>query len=356
MNTRVGLLFGGKSMAHNDSIDTAFRVMKELVNENFDLVPIYLSKDNVFYWDASFVKREIFDDIDTILPNLIPISIVKDKQRFSLNMKTNYLFNRKVDTIDIALLCIHDLSGEEVALQGYLEMLGLPYGGGLIVSNAIGQDRIFSRQILRANSIEVVPWLWEYSERVAFDMASFVNQIKKLGYPVMVQTAKVGMSLKSRNVFNAKEAVVIIEQLLKHTEKVVVDKQMGKYQEFSCAYLGNRNYEKTSAIAKYSEENLLEDGVAQKEEVNQRRCEVVDVSEELQEELHILTIKICRLLDLQGVVKIDYYVSNDEKKILVKEINAFPSCFACKMFEAKGISLKEIIRVLLQNAILLENK
>ena len=357
MKTRVGLFFNGSANKHDDSFDLAFRLMAELPSEKVELVPIYLSSDNLLYHDFSFSKKETFNSIDQLLPKLKPVSIIRDEQRFSLMVNYNKYFSRKIETIDVGFLCLKAADNFLVGLQGYFQLIGLPYTGTSVEGTILGYDRVWYRQLLNKSNVEVVDFIWDYSENIVNDINEFANKIKKLGLPCTIDIAN-ATTISGQKVIHTKDVVPVLESVIGYGEKIIVDKELSRYQEFSCAYLGNRNYEKTSAIAKYAEEKEMDTSriidysvELDNSEMEKRRWNVVDVSKQLAEDLKYLTMKVCRLLDLQGVVRITFIVSNDEKNIKVKDIDILPSGLAFMMFEKQGINVNEIARVLLQNAI-----
>ena len=357
MKTRVGLFFNGDINKHDDSFDLAFRLMAELPSEKIDLVPIYLSNDNMLYHDLSFSKKETFSIIEELLPKLKPVSIVKDEQRFSLLINYNKYLSRKIETIDVGFVCLKSTDSFQIGLQGYFELIGLPYTGTSVQGSVLGRDKVWYRQLLKENGIEVVDFIWDYSENIISDINEFANKIKKLGLPCTIDRSN-ATAISGQKVLHTKDVLPALESVLGYKEKVIVDKELSKYQEFSCTYLGNRNYEKTSAIAKYAEEKEMDTSKIidysielDNSEMEKRRWNVVEVSKQLAEDLKYLTMKVCRLLGLQGVIRITFCVSSDEKNIMVKDIDILPSSLAFMMFEKQGINVNEIVRVLLQNAI-----
>ena len=357
MKTRVGLFFSGNTSKLDESFDLAFRLMSDLSSEKIELVPVYLSKDNRFYYDASFNKKDTFDNIDEFLLKLNPVSIVAENQRFSLMVNHNKYFSKKVETIDVGFNCVRTTDNFQVALQGYFELIGLPYTGCKVEGTVLGLDRVWCLQLLKENKVDIIDFIWDYSENIINEISEFTNRVKKLGLPCVMESVSDTITKKPIRIVHVKDIQPALEKVLGYSSKVVVEKEFSKCQEFSCAYLGNRNYEKTSAIAKYAEEKEMDTKTIDYSidldniEMERRRWNVVDVSKRLTEELKYLTVKICRLLKLQGVVRITFYVSNDEKSIYVKEIDIFPSSLVLMMFEKQGISLNEIVKVLLQNAI-----
>jgi len=86
------------------------------------------------------------------------ISLVNEENKFFL--KSEKLFkNKRVAQIDVALCVVHGTNIEDGALAGYLEMVNIPYTSSNIVGSAIGQDKVFMKQILQANNLPVVEYV-----------------------------------------------------------------------------------------------------------------------------------------------------------------------------------------------------
>ena len=84
MKTRVGVFFGGQSVEHEISILTAMQVMHAFDSEKYDIVPVYVSKDGLFYSDSRFKELDTFKDLTKALDKLTPVQLIRQDQRFAL--------------------------------------------------------------------------------------------------------------------------------------------------------------------------------------------------------------------------------------------------------------------------------
>lgn len=137
MKIKVGVFFGGKSVEHEVSIITALQAIENIDKEKYDIIPIYISKDNKMYCGELVDKIEQYKDIENIITKSCQVTLVQKDNKVVL-LKCNKKFYEKniYDYIDIAFPIVHGTNVEDGTLQGYLKMFNIPYVGSDIISSA----------------------------------------------------------------------------------------------------------------------------------------------------------------------------------------------------------------------------
>ena len=137
MKINVGVFFGGKSVEHEVSIITALQAIENIDKEKYDIIPIYISKDNKMYCGELVDKIEQYKDIDNVITKSCQVTLVQKDNKVVL-LKCNKKFYEKniYDYIDIAFPIVHGTNVEDGTLQGYLKMFNIPYVGSDIISSA----------------------------------------------------------------------------------------------------------------------------------------------------------------------------------------------------------------------------
>ena len=90
---------------------------------------------------------------------------------------------------------MHGTFGEDGTLQGYLETIGVPYVGCEVKAAAVGQDKIFMKDILKANNLPVNKYIWFYASEFETNKEKILKEVAKLQYPVIIKPATLGSSV-----------------------------------------------------------------------------------------------------------------------------------------------------------------
>ena len=106
MKIKVGVIFGGCTVEHEVSIISAVQAMNNIDEEKYDVVPIYISKDRIWYTGALLKDIEIYKDLDLLKRYATQVTLCKKNNEFYL-IKTNGLFNKEVEQIDISFPIVH---------------------------------------------------------------------------------------------------------------------------------------------------------------------------------------------------------------------------------------------------------
>ena len=353
MKTRVGVFFGGQSVEHEISILTALQVMHAFDTEKYDVVPVYVAKNGLFYSDSRFKNIEVFKDLNCALDKLSSVQLIKQDQRFAL-VCTKYKFVQKVvDVIDVAFNCFHGTNGEDGSFAGYCQMLGLPYTGSSLDGAVIGQDKVLMRNMLQANKIPICPWIWRYRYEYETDKKEILSKVKRLGYPVIVKPATLGSSIGIsvvEDVTKMDEAIALAGQ---YSDKIVIEKKIVNMREFNCAYLGNIENVTISGIeevvvdhAMLTYEDKYEDHMKYD---SKKRILPAELDSELVDQIKYLTVKTCRRLHLSGVIRVDFLMDVDKNQVYVNEVNTIPGSLAYYLFESEGVSFTRLLNMMMDD-------
>ena len=114
MKIKVGVFFGGKSVEHEVSIITALQAIENIDKDKYDIIPIYISKDNKMYCGKDIYNIEKYKDTDKKKKNSIQITLAKIYNQVTL-LKCNRKFfeNNMYDYIDIAFPIVHGTNVED---------------------------------------------------------------------------------------------------------------------------------------------------------------------------------------------------------------------------------------------------
>lgn len=194
--TVVAVLFGGRSSEHSISSATAGGVLRAIDRERFDVLPIGITRDGAFVLEDDDPDKFALDPghlpevVDNGTRILWPDSATTRELRVS-----DADGIRSLGEIDVVFPILHGRFGEDGTVQGFLELLDLPYVGAGLLMSAIGMDKHTTKQVLKAAGVPVVPWVTLTRRDLDRDRAFAERRVRSLGLPVFVKPARAGSSV-----------------------------------------------------------------------------------------------------------------------------------------------------------------
>ena len=160
MKKTIAVIFGGRSAEHDVSIITAHTpiIQSLLATGQFVVCPIYIAKDGSWYSDQAMNDLTYFkqDNFQAHLARQKKVQILFDN-----GLKIIWPGIRsKTIQVDIAFPAMHGTFGEDGSLMGLLRMAGIPFVGCDLFASAVAMDKVLTKQVLAAESISVVPYVW----------------------------------------------------------------------------------------------------------------------------------------------------------------------------------------------------
>lgn len=356
MKIRVGVIFGGTTVEHEVSVISAVQAMNHMDHEKYDIVPIYITKDKVWYTGHMLEEIEVYKDFENLKKYAKKVNLVRKNGHFILT--SIGLFNKEVNEIDIAFPIVHGNNMEDGTIHGYLQTLGIPYVGSSIIGSALGQDKVIMKQVMNDAGIPVVPYLWFYDTEYLSERERIELEVNKLGYPVIVKPATLGSSVGIGIAKNSNELNEKVADAIKYDTKIVVEKMVEDLIEVNCSVIGNYEYQETSAIEEVMSGNEFltykdkyvgkgkSKGMATTSRIIPARINKKE--EELVRELSKQTFKA---LNLSGVCRIDFLIEKKKEKVYVNEPNTIPGSLSFYLWEPTGISYQELLDKLITRAI-----
>ncbi len=346
MKLKVGFIYGGISTEHEISIISAIQAINNMDLDKYDVVPIYLSKNGVFYTGKYLLNIDNYKDLNLIAKKCKEVSIIKKNNEFAL-LSVN--FPHKVLTnIDIFFPVVHGYNVEDGSIAGFLETIGAPYAESDLYASSIGQDKVIQKMVFKENEINIVPYTYFYENEYLANENEIIAKINELAYPVIVKPARLGSSVGisiANNETSLKEA---INDALKYDEKIIVEKVIENLKELNCSVLGDKDLYKPSLIEEVSaKDNILsyEDkyisGGKSKGMASASRKVPADISKKLTREIENMSIKACKALNTSGIVRIDYLYDTKNEKIYLNEINIIPGSLSFYLW--KNMKYKELL-------------
>lgn len=348
---RVALVFGGRSSEHEISCVTAGGVMGAIDRDKFELVPIGITKDGVF------VPAEDNTEIWALNKDALPTVTFKGDTVTWLPNREIAINGRSAGKIDVVFPVLHGPYGEDGTIQGFFELLDLPYVGNGVFASAAGMDKEFTKALFEAAGVPVTPHVVIRESQWLRDPESHLEEVKNLGgLPLFVKPARAGSSMGVSKVEDMSAFGEAVEEAFKHDDKLVVERGVVG-REVEVAVLEGRDGAPTRVTvageiivkgrsfydfeAKYLDEDSVDLVIPAKL-----------TAAELQE-MQEIARKAFAAIGGEGLSRVDFFLTKNG--FLVNEINTMPGFTRLSMFpslwQASGLSYQDLITELIELAL-----
>ncbi|MBQ6830664.1 MAG: D-alanine--D-alanine ligase [Clostridia bacterium] len=359
MKTRVAVLFGGNSVEHEVSIITGIQAFCALNRDKYEVIPLYLSKDNVFYTGEHMGKIESYRDMKTCLANATRVLLVKGAHGVDMVRHPAKRFgNNVVGSFDVVLPAVHGTNVEDGTLMGYLELLGVPYAACDVTSSAVGMDKYLMKSALKDAGVPVLPALAFTGKHYALNSDAVLDEIEnEFGYPVIVKPINLGSSVGISLADSREKLLTALDTAFDFASRVLVERAVPHLREINCSVLGDMDGARASVCEEpvNSDEILsfkdkyLSGGKSAKGGNKssgmsslKRRCPA-DIPAELTEKVQQLAVKTFVALGCSGVSRIDFLNDTETGELWVNEINTIPGSLSFYLWEAAGVPFDELL-------------
>lgn len=364
MKKNVGVIFGSRSCEREVSIISALQLMRYADPEKYEVIPVYIHDDGTWYSGNALRDLKTYQPFRGEQENCLKVFLdMSSGSGALLHVKQNNGLIRKTTIeiaarIDVFVIVMHGLNGEDGSLQGMLELANVPYTSTGIAGSAVGMDKIMMKQFFRGGGLPVLPGL-SFSRKEYHDHAQSVIDVTghELGYPVFVKPANLGSSIGVSRADNAAELADSLELAFEYDRRVLVEKGLNKPIELNCSVLGFDQELEASPIEmpvsaddflNFKEKYLSSGG--SKGMASLHRILPAPIEDTLKEKIQNLSKQIFRMLDCKGVVRIDYMFDAEQEALYITEINTIPGSLAFYLWENAGTSYASLIDKMIEYA------
>ena len=359
MKLKIGVIFGGKSIEHEMSIITALQAMDNIDTDKYEVIPIYITKDLVWYSSGCLRYIDSFNNFNLIEKYATKVNLINKKGRYIL--QTAGLIKRELTELHLVIPMVHGKGTEDGTIQGYLQMVGIPYVSNNIYSSVICQDKVFTKQLLEHNDIPTIKYVWFFDNEYNKNKEELFKKIDKLEYPLIIKPATLGSSIGIVSVKRKEQLDTAINEVLKYDRKIIVEEQIENVLEYNISMLKTNDKLYISSIEEIETKLEYRDYVDKCNLENYLNGNIVrttpaKISEKMCEEIIELGKKTINFLNNTGLSRIDFLYDSKKKKLYVDEINSIPSCFSHHLWEEANISYKELFTIMINDTIKNINK
>lgn len=341
MKTQIVVLYGGKSVEHEVSLQTAYYVLNALDREKYHIYPVYITKEGQ-WCSKGLLQKPILEAKELQVNSHLPVA-----DSIAEVLKLHFSTRENV----IAFPLLHGTNGEDGTVQGLLELLDIPYVGNGVLSSAIGIDKEKTKQILHQAGILQAQYITVQESEA--NIARIIEQVEeKMGYPCYIKPARLGSSVGINRCTSREEMHKGIREAFKFDHKLIIEPEIiGR--EMQVAVLGNES-PKASVVGEYLKERAFMDYEAKY--VDGKLIPVIpaELPFAVQHEMRRLAVEAFKALNATGLLRVDFFVTNSYE-LIVNEVNTLPGFTAYSMFPAlwektNGTSYAQLLESLIQLA------
>ena len=346
----VCVLFGGISPEHEVSLRSAEFVLNSLDSEKFNVFPVGITKngDWILYagTDYSLLPTGEWKDY----PENRRAAISPVRGQGLLSFEGDCVVRER---IDVVFPVLHGENGEDGAMQGLLQMAGIPYVGPHVAASAVAMDKTLTKLVVDQAGIRQAAWMLVRSSDVDMRLDWVMDQVeKKFAYPVFVKPAGTGSSVGVSKASDREALKIALIKATAYDAKVLVEEFISG-REVEVAVMGNESpvasicgeIDSGADFYDYDAKYVTDTSVAY---IPARIPE--DVEEFVREE----AVKIYSAIGCQGLSRVDFFVTYEDNRVVFNEINTLPGFTSIsmypKLFAASGIPYGQIIDNLLKLA------
>jgi len=323
MKKKVAIVAGGYSSEYVISLKSAQGVRSFINPEYYEVAIVLITKDK---WVVQL-------DENTEIP--------MDKNDFSFTQ------DGKKNRFDFVYITIHGTPGENGLLQGYLDMIGIPYSSCGALASASTFNKYFCNRFLKNFGVKT-------AESVFLRKSDSWNPLtiqSKLGLPVFVKPNDSGSSFGVTKVTSANQLQTAIDNAFKEGTDVLIESFL-QGTEVTCGCFKIKNKTTVLPVTEVVSKNEFFDFDAKYNPNSVEEITPARISPLLTQEIQDLTSRIYDYIGAKGIIRIDYIIS-PEGEINMLEVNTTPglttTSFIPQQIKAAGLNIRDVFTEIIEN-------
>lgn len=351
MKKNLAIIFGGQSVEHDVSIITGLQIIENIDKNKYNITPVYIDKNGDWFYGNKLIDIKIYNEWEKNkkkLNQFYPSLNKKDKKNILLKM-------------DVLIIGSHGTYCEDGKLQGYLELINIPFTCSGVVGSATGMDKIIMKKIFIGMDLPVLPYIWFTRDEWRSEQKEWINKIHyTLDYPIFVKPANLGSSIGISMANNEKELINAVDIASHYDKRILVEKGIENANEVNCSVIFNNNKIMISALEEpihwekflSFEDKYIKNSSKSKSGMQSMTRKIpAQINNELKKDIENYSVQIYRAMDCKGVVRIDYILDKEKTKVFINEINTIPGSMSFYLWEPVGIKFNNLLDIIIDEAI-----
>ncbi|MBQ6839563.1 MAG: D-alanine--D-alanine ligase [Oscillospiraceae bacterium] len=346
----VCVLFGGISPEHDVSLRSAESVLNNMDTEKYNIFPVGITKDGKWILfggkDYSLLPGGAWQNH----PENRPAAISPVRGQGLLIFEGDCVVQ---ELIDVVFPVLHGENGEDGAMQGLLQMAGIPYVGPHVSASAVAMDKTLTKLVVDIAGVPQAAWELVRSESLEHQLDSIVERLEnRFDYPMFVKPAGTGSSVGVSKAADRESLVKALRHAGTFDKKILVEEFIHG-REIEVAVMGNESpvasicgeIDSGAEFYDYDAKYITDTSVAY---IPAR------IGEDVAEKVRDAAVQVYTAVGCRGLSRVDFFVTYEDERLVFNEINTLPGFTSIsmfpKLFAASGIPYDQLIDQLLELA------
>lgn len=318
----IGVIFGGRSAEHEVSIESAKSVVKNLALAGYAVSPVYIPQRGAWL---------------LVPPAALAAGRLKGPKLEPSFEKGCFMLGRRPLKLDAVFPLIHGSTGEDGVLQGFLELLGLPYVGSGVLASAAGMDKALSKEIVRRQGVPLLPHV-EIAGPGKARVAAGLKAARRLGLPLFVKPVQLGSSVGITKVKAFKDLEKAVRFAFRYDSRVMIEKGVDRAREIVCGALGTPLEAAASVCGEVKPKGAHEFYDYEAKYLDDNGIDLLvpaPLSAKTARRLRELAVSVFRALGCSGMARVDFLMDpRSESRFWFCEINTIPGFTSHSLYPA----------------------
>lgn len=354
----LAVFFGGRTAEHDVSIITGTQLIENADKNKYNIIPVYITRDGKWYTGEKLAHAEFFKKPDLSQKGVFNVTLSPETGKKQLLTKSTFGM-KAIAEIDVAIIAMHGMHGEDGTLQGLMELADIPYQSCGVTGSSASMDKIMAKAAFKGFGIPCLDFIFFERREFEADRDAVVAKIEEIvGYPAITKPANLGSSIGIKKAHNREELYDALELAASYDRRILVEHAIDELKEINCAVLGSGSDAITSLLEqpvtkgeildfadKYLPSNSGSKGMKSLD-----RILPAVLDKETEDSIKKYALEIFKGFDMKGVVRIDFMIDMSNGNVYANEVNTIPGSFAFYLFEPMGIKYSQLIDKLVEIA------
>lgn len=336
----IALVYGGRSGEHEVSCISAAFLEKTLAEAGYTLYPVYIDRSGIMH-----LQRSVSENADNHIENTV--SFRRSPEGVFLATETGQ------QPVDFAFPIVHGTTGEDGRLQGFFDMLELPYAGSGHAASAVSMDKYLSRNVFADAGLPQVKYMKLEKTDFLASAGAMQEKIKsQFKLPLFIKPCNMGSSVGVHRVASENELEPALSDAFRFDDHLLCEEGrsvreielavIGNFPEYRVTQAGEikPNHDFYSYEAKYLDENGADLELP------------AQLNADLLSELKRTAAEAFAAIRGDGFARVDFFIDRDSGEVLLNEINTLPGFTPISMFPqlwaAEGMPGPELVKELVR--------
>ena len=347
----VCVLFGGISPEHEVSLRSAESVLNNIDTEKYNIFPVGITKEGDWI---------LFGGTDySMLPGGAWMEHPGNRRATISPVRGQGLLSFEGDCvvrerIDVVFPVLHGENGEDGAMQGLLQMAGIPYVGPHVSASAVAMDKTLTKLVADQADVTQAAWELVRDKELSSHMDAVLDRLEgRFRYPMFVKPAGTGSSVGVSKAADREDLRMGLLRAGTYDPKILVEEFIHG-REVEVAVMGNSSpvasvcgeIDSGAEFYDYDAKYITDTSVAY---IPAR------IPEDVAEQVRDAAVKIYSAIGCQGLSRVDFFVTYEDNRVVFNEINTLPGFTSIsmfpKLFGQSGIPYPQLIDELLRLAL-----